>query len=528
MARTNGKTDRERLKELLELDLWAFAQYINPHYCYGEIHEEVFRWLSDPECSDHQLLLMPRAHLKSHCIAVWCVWQITRDPTSTIVYLSAGEDLATVQVSAIKHMITCDRYRAVWPEMLDRNEGKRSKWAAWGFNVDHPLREQMGIRDLTIIVKTVRANATGLHCSHLVFDDVVVPNNAYTETGRKEVKASVSQFASIKNPGAQTKAVGTRYHPVDIYSDFKDAQVKIWNEDMYGEGQGDFDGERDLWHIKEYLVEDNRDMTGVYLWPRTISAYDNNAYGFNPQVLANVQAQYFALGENAQFWAQYYNDPNDPSSEKVSRDSFKFFNIEHVKFQDGHYYMNGNKLAITAAMDVAWTVNKGSDYTAIAVIGVDYENNIYVLSLDRFKTQDYTVYYEHVLGLYNEWGFRKLHIETNAGGHLVANELKRLLRTNGAALTVEGKAATGNEGRKEEKHNAVLIPRVKNGSLHFSKGGLTSVAIEEIVLERPPHDDIKDVLTAAIANSLAPARPRYTDKTDNVIKFNKRFGGRSR
>ena len=86
MARENKQSSRERLKELLETDLWAFAQYINPHYAYGEVHEEVFRWLSMPDCSDHQLLLMPRAHLKSHCIAVWCVWQITRDPTSSIVY----------------------------------------------------------------------------------------------------------------------------------------------------------------------------------------------------------------------------------------------------------------------------------------------------------------------------------------------------------------------------------------------------------------------------------------------------------
>lgn len=528
MARSNGKGARERLKELLETDLWAFATYINPHYCYGEVHEEVFRWLSEPNCSDHQLLLMPRAHLKSHCIAVWCVWQITRDPASSIVYLSAGEDLAKIQVSAIKDMITCEKYRAIWPEMLSKEEGKREKWTAWGFNVEHPKRKEMGIRDLTIMVKTVKSNATGLHCSHLVFDDVVVPNNAYSEIGRTEVKAAVSQFASIKNPGAYTKAVGTRYHPVDIYDQFKNARVKIWNPDFYGEGKGDFEGDRELWDIKEYIVESNRDMTGDYLWPRTISAYDKMAYGFNAPVLATVQAQYFALGENAQFYAQYYNDPNDPSSEKVDRDSFLFYKPENLTFIDGQYHIHGRKLSITAAMDVAWTVNKGSDYTAIAVIGTDHENNTYVLALDRFKTQDYDTYYKHVVGLYNEWGFRKLYIETNAGGHLVANELKRLLRQNGAALVVEGKASTGNEGRKEEKHNAVLIPRVKNGSLFFFKGGLTPTAIEEIVLERPPHDDLKDVLTAAIANSIAPSRPRYNTTGNKKIKYNSRFGGRTR
>lgn len=523
MSDNTRRTGKEQLQERLELDLWAFARYINPHYCYGEIHEEVFRWLSKTDACDHQLLLMPRAHLKSHCIAVWCVWQLTRDPTSSIVYLSAGEDLAAVQIYAIKEMITCDRYRTLWPLMCKKKESERAKWTAWGFNVDHPRRKEMGIRDLSIIVKTVKSNATGLHCSHLVFDDVVVPNNAYTETGRKEVKASVSQYASIKNPGAYTKAVGTRYHPIDVYHDFKEGIVQLWNDEL-----GIFDGEDKLWDIKEYRSEDNGDMTGTYLWPRAMNPWDNKHYGFNPVVLAKVQAQYFALGENAQFWAQYYNDPNDPSSEKVNREGISYYKKEHLEFIDGKWCFKGRKLNIFAAMDVAWTINAHSDYTAIAVVGVDYEGFIYVLELDRFKTQDYTIFYDHMIGLHQEWGFRKLRVESNAGGHLVAQEMKRLLRMNGANLVVEPKPAPVNEGKKWERHNAILIPRVQNGDVLFYKGGMTAIAIEEIVLERPPHDDLKDALTTVISIAVQPSRPKFD--RDNVIpvKFNRRFGGRRR
>lgn len=523
MAGPKRSSRIQQARQILENDLWEFAKYINPHYMYGEIHEEVFRWLSDPQANEQQLLLMPRGHLKSHCIAVWCVWQITKHPDTSIVYLSAGEDLATVQVSAIKNMITSDRYRRLWPEMIHKEEAKRDKWTAWSFNVDHPLRKEMGTRDLTIIVKTVKANATGLHCDVLVLDDVVVPNNAYTESGRKEVRAGVSQFASIKNPGAITKAVGTIYHPSDVYNDFKEATVKIFDE-----VSGEFVGEEPLWDIKEYEVEDSGDMTGTFLWPRTVSPVNGKGYGFNTPVLATIQAQYFSMGEHAQFYAQYYNNPNDPDSEKVDRESFQFYDPKFVHFEYGDCYFKDRKLRLFAAMDVAWTVNKGSDYTAIAVIGVDPEWNIYVLALDRFKTQDYKVYYDHVVGLYNQWGFKKLHVETNAGGTFVANELKRLLRQNGATLVIEGKPATANEGRKEEKHNAVLIPRVKNGQIFFTKGGLTSVAIEEIVLERPPHDDLKDVLTAAIANATPPAKTFQNDHKVVPIRFHKRFGGRIR
>ena len=42
------------------------------------------------------------------------------------------------------------------------------------------------------------------------------------------------------------------------------------------------------------------------------------------------------------------------------------------------------------------------------------------------------------------------------------------------------------------------------------------------------HDDLKDVLTSAIANSVAPARPRDESSSKNVIRINRRFGGRMR
>lgn len=522
MARKNGGTSRlEQARLVLEADLYQFAKYVNPHYVYGDVHEQVFHWLQNDGPHGHQLLLMPRGHLKSHCIAVWCVWQITRDPATSIVYLSAGEDLATLQISAIKHMITCDEYRRVWPEMVHKDEAKRSKWAAWGFNVDHPKRKRMGTRDMTIIVKTIKSNFVGLHCDIMVYDDVVVDNNAYTDIGRKEVSAAVSRTASIKNPGAITKAVGTLYHPADVYHAFKGATIQPWDDTKM-----EFMEEEPLWDILEFEVEDTGgDLTGQFLWPRTVNPMDGKSYGYDTKSLANIMSQYFSLGNNAQFWSQYYNRTNDVSSEKVSRDAFQFYNEKLLRCEHGTYYYGNNKLSLCAAMDVAWTTKKNSDYTALAVIGMDHEYNVFVLALERFKTQDYDTYYKYVEGLYSQFGFRKLYIESNAGGSLVANEVQRRLRTNGVMLQVIGKPSTGNEGKKEERHAAILIPRVKNGQLYFLKGGLTNVAIEEIVLERPPHDDLKDVLTVAIKECKPPVQHRQIEHKTVPLRTHRRFGG---
>ena len=76
-----AKIVRERALE----DLPFFASLVNPGYMYGSIHREVYTWLQDytlfgqgdDSCSN-KLVMLPRAHLKSHVVATWCAWIETR------------------------------------------------------------------------------------------------------------------------------------------------------------------------------------------------------------------------------------------------------------------------------------------------------------------------------------------------------------------------------------------------------------------------------------------------------------------
>ena len=149
-----------------------------------------------------------------------------------------------------------------------------------------------------------------------------------------------------------------------------------------------------------------------------------------------------------QFYAQYYNDPNDPDSHRLSPDCFQYYDKKHLNSVDGAWYYKENRLQIFAAMDVAWTTSEKSDFTAIVVIGIDSSGFIYILDLDRFKTSNYSVYYDRVMELSNYWGFRKMRVETNAGGKLVAQRLEELIRENGQALSIDGKARVSHEGNK--------------------------------------------------------------------------------
>lgn len=523
---------RKELRDFYEGSLFEFAKYVLPTHCFGLIHEKLFSWLSNPDANANQLALLPRGHLKSTCVAVWVAWEITRKPWLTFVYLSAGEDLASLQVSLIKSILTCDEYRALWPEMVNEKEGDRDKWSAWAFNVDHPLRKERGVRDYSVVVKTIKANSIGLHCDRLVLDDVVVDKNAYSAVGRREVQQSVAQFASIKNTGAITKAVGTVYHPKDLYANFKKAQL-----DNYNMETGEHTGTVPLWDVMEEVVEDRGDMLGNYLWPRMQSPITGEWYGFDIHELARKKAEYVSMGQTVQFYAQYYNNPNDPDSARLDYDHFRYIRKELLKKVDGVWTFNGKPLKTFCGVDVAYTDitesgGKAADYTAMAVIGIDSEGFIYVLDLRRFKTNKYDVYYKNLSELYTLWGFRKVQVESNAGGKLVAQEIKRKVREDGHSIEVIGKPASTKQGTKFERHAAVLEPRYRNGTIFHVEGGLTKQLEDEVVLERPPNDDLKDGVTIAIEISTPPAKSGVASFSRAVARNNQapasRFGGRTR
>lgn len=505
---------KDEIRELCENDLQAFARLVQPTRVYGQVHDDVFAWLTAPKAKDHQLVLLPRAHQKSHLIAVWCAWWITKHPETTILYVSATEDLATGQLYAIKSILESDIYRRYWPEMIHEDEMKREEWSAKNIKVDHPARKLHGVRDRTVAARSIKSNTTGLHCDVLVFDDIVVPNNAYTELGREEVAKGFSQFSSIKNPGSITKVVGTRYHPRDIYDAMITMKVETFDE------QGAITGETMVFEMMEGKVVDE---DGNFLWPRELHPKTGKWFGFNQQVLAKIRAQYISVGQRVQYYAQYFNEPNDPESQRVDHSTFQYFEREHLDNVNGTWYYAGKQLAVFAAADLAYTTGESSDYSAFAVVGVDTDGYYYILDLYQMKTDKYERFYETVEQLWDKWGFRKMRIESNAGANIIVQYIKDRIRQEGRTIVVEGKPSSN---AKVERTAAILEPRYENNSVWHFRGGFMSVYEEQLILARPAHDDLKDAVTAAVEISHVPVARRKSDSRGSKIVSHPRFGGR--
>lgn len=507
------------LREACEYSFEKCVETIQPKRLLGNIHRETMTWCTRQDALTHQLILLPRDHQKSAIFGgLRAVWEIIRNPATRILYISSTSQLAVKQLKFIKDILTSDNVRLLWPELVNKDEGKREMWTQREISIDHPKRREEYIRDPTVFTAGLTTNIVGLHCDIAIMDDIVTDENAYTEEGRDKVKDQYSLLSSIEGTGAKEWVVGTRYHPKDLYSELMNMEVEEFDN------EGNKINARPLFEVKEYPVESIGDGTGQFLWPRQQRS-DGRWFGFDTQTLAIKRSQYL---NKVHFRAQYYNDPHDTSSAPIQRDCFQYYDPQFLNSRNGQWEFKGNRLNIFAAVDFAYSLGKKSDYTAIAVVGCDTYHNYYVLEVDRFKTDKISDYFKHILSLHEKWGFRKIRAEVTAAQSAIVKDLKEsYIKPLGLSLSIDEFKPSRWEGSKEERILSVLEPKYANRQIWHYTGGNCQVLEEELIFMNPAHDDVKDALASAIDLSVPPLNVYSMGRDARPAEFNfhKRFGG---
>lgn len=511
----NKILDRDQIREMAEADLETFIRLVAPKQLLGLVHLELIRWMERPDHGCHQLILLPRDHQKSRMIAYRVAWQITRQPDVRVLYISATSALAEKQLRFIKSILTSPIYRKYWPEMVNEDEGRRERWTNSEIIVDHPKRKAEGVADPTVVTGGLTTALTGFHVDIAVLDDVVVQENAYTEEGRNKVISQYSLLASIEGADSSEWVVGTRYHPKDLYNDLLQMEEETYD------ATGEKTGSTPVYEVFQREVEDRGDGTGQFLWPKQMRP-DGKWFGFDIKVLAQKRAKYL---DKSQFRAQYYNDPNDALDAPINRDCFQYYDKKYLTRQNGKWFFKGSQLNVFAAIDFAFTRSKRADYSALVVIGMDPSSEVYVLDIERIKTDKIEDLFNLILRQHVKWGFRKLRAESVAAQAMIIKELKySYLQPQGIALSIDDTKPTRYDGSKEERIAFILEPRYKDKQVWHYEGGECQTLEEELVLRKPPHDDVKDALASATQIAIPPVNA-HRDRRDSNIIFNTRFGG---
>jgi hypothetical protein len=509
--------EREQHKQAALASLEKFINLVHPKRMLGNIHRRVINWWTRQDAKNHQLLLLPRDHMKSTLVAYRVAWELTKDPSLRVLYISSTSNLAIKQLKFIKDIFTSDTYRLFWPEMVEKEEAKRELWTQREISLDHPKRKEEAIRDPSIFTAGLTSNIVGMHCDIAVLDDVVVQSNAYLEEGREKVRDQYSHLSSIEGTEAKEWVVGTRYHPKDLYSELVSMEVEEYDE--FGEKILS----KQLFEIEEHQVESIGDGTGEFLWPRA-QASNGRWYGFDIKVLADKRAQYL---NKLHFRAQYYNDPHDVEASPIQRNLFQYYDPNYISKRDWKWFFKKEPLNVVAAVDFAFSLGKKADYTSIVVVGADGYTNYYILEIDRFRTDKISEYFNHILKLYEKWGFRKIRAEVSVAQAVIVQDLKdNYIRPLGLSLSVDEFRPSRFQGSKEERIMAVLEPKYANHQIWHYPGGNCQILEEELVYFNPSHDDCKDALASAIDFAVAPTNRFNMYKIqEHAFKYNARFGG---
>lgn len=284
---------------------------------------------------DGYLDLWSREHYKSTIITYGLTIQnILNDPEITVGIFSHTRPIAKAFLRQIKYELeTNAKLKKYFPDILFDEPHKQSP--KWSEDDGITVKRNGNPKEATVEAwGLVDGQPIGRHFRLMVYDDVVTRESVNTPEMIQKTTEAWELSRSLTSEGGATRYIGTRYHYNDTYRtimDRKAATPRIYP----ATDNGKVDGSPVLW-TRERLAEKRREM---------------GPYTFACQILQDPKA-----------------------------DETQGFLDRWLKFWPAN---NTEGLNIYIICDPANEKKKENDYTAIFVIGLGADKNIYVIDMIR-------------------------------------------------------------------------------------------------------------------------------------------------
>ena len=310
--------------------LIAFTEYTFPRYRTAAVHRQIAEQLERVERgeSDRLMLLVAPRHGKSELASKrYPPMALGRDPTLQFVSVAATAEFASDWGRDVRNIIAGQEYRALFQTKLAEDSKAKGKWHTSAGGVYYAV----GVGGVLM----------GKGADRLVIDDPFSSmEDAQSETTRKNVWDWYTGTAYNRlMPGGRIVLINHRMHEDDLSG-------RLLAQQAAG---------GDRWDVVELKATPD-----APLWPE---AYDEAALR---RMKANTQPR---------FWSALYEQNPIP-------DEGTYFKREWLRY----YGQRPAHLLVYGASDYAVTED-GGDYTVHLVIGVDPEDNIYILDVWRQKTE---------------------------------------------------------------------------------------------------------------------------------------------
>jgi predicted phage terminase large subunit-like protein len=348
-----SKADKEELVEHYLTHIYDFAQDFLPHFLMNktpEFHKEIYELLTTESFLS---LSAPRGFAKSTvCSIIFPIWAGLFKWKGDITLVSASEDFVVREItSKIRNEFeTNKRLIKVFGDL------KTPQWSASYFKLKNGIAyEAVGING------QLRGGRRGV----IVLDDIENIESVLSEEQRTKIKDRINKELIPKLlPDSTCVFIGTIIHPLCYL-----------NQVLKTEKNG--------WTKREYRAYRNTKATdaagqrgGNELWPEM----------WNHK---SLQARKAAIGSSA-FASEYLNDPVSDGSQPIKDTNIKYW--ENLP----------EKLSYYICLDPAYREETKSDFKVAVVVGVDGQNNRYLV--EYIRTHDpLGTYIDNCLDLYGRY-----------------------------------------------------------------------------------------------------------------------------
>ena len=453
------------------------------------LHPWLYERCREVETSpDGFLDLWAREHYKSTLITFGLTIQnILNDPSITIGIFSHTRPIAKAFLRQIMRELENNTIlQGAFPDVL---WGSRIKDAPkWSEDEGIILQRKTNPNEATVEAwGVVDGQPTSKHFKVLLYDDVVVRDSVTNPEMMEKTMSQLEMSYNLGSVGGVRRFVGTRWHFNDAYKTIIDrgsAKLRFHP----GRANGEEDGKSVYWDERIHF-EKRRDM---------------GPYSYASQILLNPKAD--ALQGFKREWLRFYTSISKGQSDRMAK------------------YM---------LVDSASSKKKGSDYTAMWIVGLGGDGNYYCLDIvrDRLNLTERT---DRIFTLHRKWRPREVRYD-KYGMMVDVEHIKNRQEAENYRFDIK---EVGGPVKKEDRVGR-LIPLFEQGKVYLPKSfhvtdyqkqpiDLVRSFIEEEFASFPVglHDDMLDAL-ARIAEpdmkltwpkeeklNIDPPRRIYSDRSN--------------
>lgn len=243
---------------------------------------------------------------------------------------------------------------------------------------------------------------------------------------------------------------------------------------------------------------------------------------FPEERIQQIKQEFESVGNLNGFYQEYMNEAQSPDNApfkpeyiKLHHYDFKRENGQNLLIREIDGKLERRPVSVYCGIDPASSLAARSDFFVIAVVGIDGDNNKYIIDIIRDKI-DPAIQPETIIKAYKKYKPRRMKIETVGYQEALRSNVRKQMLDEG--LYIPGLEKGIKPRQKKSERLLSLVAPLARGEFYFRP---TDIHAQQEFLSYPrgKHDDILDAVYYALDGAKPTRRKEY--QADGVKKQNK-------